>query len=83
MANAHVGWDPLFMGYSLSSPSLSAAWISVLGMTSVTSISISFQDLKTNAANGGALIARTLIYEGLHGGRTWTMMLAGKDESHI
>lgn len=56
---------------------------SVLGMTSVASTTISFQDLKASAANRGALIARTLIYEGLHGARTWTTMLAGKDELHV
>lgn len=73
-------WDgtPCLWGYSLSSPSLSAAWISVLGMTSLASITITFQALKASAANGGALIARTLIYKGCHGGRTWTRCLQRK-----
>lgn len=56
VGNIHMGWDPCLWGYSLSSPSSSAAWISVLRMTGVTSITISFQDLKASAANRRALI---------------------------
>lgn len=72
--------SPVYGDTLLLSMSLFAASISVLRMTSVASITISFQDLKASAANGGALIAQTLIYEGFCGGRT---MLAGKNESHI